>query len=84
MVCREDLAPDDSRAERGWRAFSVAGPMDFALVGVVAALTVPLARAGISVFVLSSYDTDHVLVRAGALDDAVAALAAAGHTVFRS
>jgi hypothetical protein len=43
--------------------------------------TAPLARAGVSVFILSTYDTDHVLIRADALDLAVTTLAAAGHTV---
>ncbi len=81
LVCREDLAPTGIPVERGWRALTVAGPLDFALVGVVADLTAPLARAGISVFIVSTYDTDHVLVRDGSLDLAVATLTAAGHTV---
>ena len=59
----------------------MAGPLDFALVGVLADLTAPLADAGISVFVLSTFDTDHVLVRADDLGNAVTALAAAGHGV---
>ena len=81
QVCREDLAPSGIPVERGWRALTVAGPLDFALVGVVADLTAPLARAGVSVFILSTYDTDHVLVRADSLDLAVTTLTAAGHTV---
>jgi hypothetical protein len=81
LVCREDLAPTGIPAERGWRALTVAGPLDFTLVGVVADLTAPLARAGVSVFILSTYDTDHVLVRADDLDLAVTTLTAAGHTV---
>lgn len=81
LVCREDLAPTGDPVERGWRALTVAGPLDFRLVGVVADLTAPLARAGVSVFILSTYDTDHVLVRADALDLAVTTLTAAGHTV---
>ena len=60
---------------------TVAGLLDFALVGLIAGLTEPLARADISVFVLSTFDTDHLLVRAGSLDQAVAALASSGHTV---
>jgi hypothetical protein len=59
----------------------VAGPLDFALVGVIADLTAGLARAGISVFVLSTFDTDHVLVRADSLDHAVATLTAEGNAV---
>lgn len=81
LVCRADLAPAGARTEPGWRALSVAGPLDFALVGVLAALTVPLADADISVFVLSTFDTDHVLVRADDLGNAVTALTSAGHGV---
>ena len=83
LVCRQDLAPSGSRVESGWRALTLAGPLDFDLVGVMADLTAPLARSGVSVFVISTFDTDHVLVRDEDVDRAVDALAAAGHTVSR-
>jgi len=50
--------------ERDWRAFEVVGPLPFGLTGVVSGLTAPLAAAGIPVFVVSTYDTDYVLVKA--------------------
>ena len=80
-MCRPDLVPEGATVEPGWRALTVAGPLDFALVGVMAGLTTPLAEAGISVFVLSTFDTDHLLVLSDDLDQAVVALAAAGHPV---
>jgi hypothetical protein len=84
IVCDAAAVPADVvRAERGWRALSVRGPLPFELTGVAAALTGPLAEAGISVFLVASYDTDHVLVRAEAVKRAIAALAAAGHAVDR-
>ena len=70
------------RAERGWRALRVRGPLSFGQVGVLQALLVPLADAGVSVFALSTYDTDYVLVRAADLDRALQALTAHGHTVL--
>jgi uncharacterized protein len=81
VVCPDEAVPKGTRAERGFRALAVTGPLDFALTGVLAALAVPLAAAGVSIFAVSSYDTDHVLVRAAQLPDAVAALRAAGHRV---
>jgi uncharacterized protein len=81
VVGPADAVPDGVRAERGWRALSVEGPLDLALTGVLAALLEPLARAGVAIFAVSTFDTDHVLVRADRLDDAVAALRAAGHRV---
>ncbi len=66
VVCAEDDLPPSvsDRVERDWRAFAVVGPLPFGLVGVVSGLTSPLAAAGIPVFVLSTYDTDYVMVKA--------------------
>ena len=81
IVCAAESVPDDVRQEGPWRAFRVAGPLDFALTGILASLATPLAAAGISIFAVSTFDTDFLLVRADRLDDAVAALTDAGHTV---
>jgi hypothetical protein len=65
IVCpEEDLPPSvTENVDRDWRAFQVIGPLPFGLTGVVSGLTSPLAAAGIPVFVLSTYDTDYVLVK---------------------
>lgn len=81
IVCSDETLPPDVKAERGWRALSIQGPLDFSLVGVLADLTVPLADAGISIFVLSTYDTDHLLVRATDLERTIEVLQAIGHKV---
>jgi hypothetical protein len=83
VVCAEDEAPvgDHVRVEPDWRALEVAGPLDFSMVGVMAALTAPLADVDVSVFVVSTYDTDYVLVHAAALEKAIEALRSAGHAV---
>ncbi|WP_143262041.1 ACT domain-containing protein, partial [Allokutzneria sp. NRRL B-24872] len=57
------------------------GPFDFALTGIMAALSTPLAEAGVPLFALSTYDTDHLMVREEHLARAVAALENAGHRV---
>jgi hypothetical protein len=59
----------------------VAGTLDFSAVGVLAGLVGPLAAAGVSVFVVSTFDTDYLLVQDGDLDRAVLALRQHGHTV---
>ena len=81
VVCDEAAVPDGQEAETGWRALTVAGPLAFSLTGVLASLATPLAAAGVPLFVLSTYDTDVVLVQERELAKAVAALAAAGHDV---
>jgi len=81
LLVEERLVPRDARAERGYRAFVVRGPLPFDLVGVLASLAVPLAEAGISVFVLSTFDTDYVLVKEHDVAAAARALRGAGHAV---
>jgi hypothetical protein len=81
VVCAEAAVPEGIRSERGWRALVVAGPLDFGLIGVIASLAEPLARAGVPIFVLSTFDTDYLLVQEARLAEAGAALAAAGHDI---
>lgn len=63
LVCREESVPLSGTAERGWRALELAGPIPFDAVGIAARFTTLLANEGISVFVLSTYDTDYLLVK---------------------
>lgn len=82
IVCRNDAVPQShTEVQRGWRGFVVAGTLDFALTGVIAKLSMPLADAGISIFGISTYDTDHILVPGEKLAAASAALVAAGHAI---
>lgn len=81
LVCAADAVPYDIDHTAGWRAFKVRGPLDFDLVGVLAGLSTALADAGVSIFAISTYDTDYVLVRAEQLDTAVVALEGAGYGV---
>lgn len=81
MICLTADVPPGAEVQPGWRGLQVAGPLDFALTGVAAALTVPLAEADVSVLPVATYDTDYLFVCSDTLDRAVAALAAAGHTV---
>jgi hypothetical protein len=81
LVRAAEAVPSDARAERGWRALRIAGTIDFALTGVLASVLAPLGEAAISIFAVSTYDTDYVLVREHALSAAVDVLRAAGHDV---
>jgi hypothetical protein len=81
IVCADGAVPGEVRAERGWRAIRVTGTIDFALTGILASVLAPLAAARISIFAVSTFDTDYVLVRAAALDRALAALSGAGHRI---
>ncbi len=82
VVCPTEHAPA-GETERGWRLLTVRGPLEFTLTGIMAALAGELAAAGVSLFALSTYDTDHVLVKAADLERAIKALTEAGHDVNR-
>lgn len=84
VVCVQDAVPPGIQADRGWRLPRVQGRLDFSLVGVLAGLTTTLANANVSVFVVSTHDTDYLLVRDETLDRAVMALSAAGYIVTAS
>ncbi len=79
VVCAEGAVPPDVRAEGGWRCLRVRGPLGFGLTGVLASLASPLASSGVSIFVISTYDTDYLMVQGRDLDRARDALERAGH-----
>jgi hypothetical protein len=81
IVCADDRVPAVVRAERGYVAIAVEGPLAPDLVGVLVSLAGPLADAAIPILAIGTYDTDYVLVRASALQRALTALRAAGHDV---
>jgi len=81
IVCEESGVPDDVAAERGWRCLHLEGPIPFETTGVAAAFTRALAARQISVFVVSTFDTDYVLVKAAKIDAAIEALRDAGYDV---
>ncbi|OXM53043.1 amino acid-binding protein [Amycolatopsis thailandensis] len=81
VICPAGLAPAGATIEDGWRLLSVRGPLAFTLTGIIAALSSELAAAGVALFSLSTFDTDHVLVRGSELERAVKALRESGHEV---
>ena len=81
VVCAAAAVPDHVRADHGWRALGVTTRLDFAMTGVAASITRPLADAGISVLPVATHDTDYFLVKEERLADAIEALLGAGHSV---
>lgn len=63
IVCGESAVPPEIAREGGWALLKLAGPFPFTAVGVLDALLAPLARAGVSVFAISTFDTDYLLVK---------------------
>ncbi|MDA0179194.1 ACT domain-containing protein [Solirubrobacter phytolaccae] len=84
IVCPEEAVPPDVTVEEGWKALQVPGPIPFSETGVLARIATPLAAAGISIFAVSTYDTDYVLVKAPDLEAALAALQSLGRRLISS
>ena len=80
IVCPDGHPPSDIEADSGWRAFKVRGPLPLTEIGIIASLTALLAEAGIAVFVVSTFDTDYLLVKKPDLSKAVRVLGSR-HTI---
>ena len=80
LVCASSAVPQNAlQTDSGWRAFRIQGVLDFSLVGVLAEITGILAAHNISVFAVSTYNTDYVLTKAEDFDRAIKALADNGY-----
>ena len=83
VVCRSEAVPDQVQRVGPYRLLGVRGPLPFELTGVLASLAGPLAEAEVPIFVLSTYDTDWLLIAEAELDRAIDTLREVGHTVYR-
>lgn len=83
VVGPSERVPAADRVEPGWRLLTVRGPLAFSLTGIIAALSSELAAAGVALFAVSTFDTDHFLVTGSELDRAIDALRSGGHEVHR-
>ena len=83
VIAETVLIPERLRTEVSWRVMKVHGPFDLSEVGVLASLVTPLAAAGVSVFTISTFDTDYLLVQSIQLLEALTTLRNAGHTVHQ-
>ena len=78
IVCDQQDVPLGIQSEQGWNMFKVQGPLDFTLTGILASIANPLAQAQVSIFAISTFDTDYVMIKASHLKVAVECLKSAG------
>jgi hypothetical protein len=79
VVCHEDRVPAEIEAECGWICLRTMGPFDFQATGIVRSLVEPLSANGIGVFVVCTFNGEHLLVSAKDSQKAQGLLIAAGH-----
>lgn len=84
VVTNAAYAPPSARIEPGWRALQLLGPIPFETTGVAAAFTQALASRDISVFVISTFDTDYLLVKEADRARAITALREAGYETLNA
>jgi uncharacterized protein len=82
IVCSQQRVPEEVTSNRDWRCLKIAGPLDFSMTGVLSSLAVPLAEGGVSIFAISTYETDYLLVKQNDLEKALKLLSDSGHAVY--
>ena len=82
IVCPETHLAPGTTSEAGWRCFKVQGVLDFSEIGIIFSLTQPLAESDVSVFVISTFDTDYFMVKEEDLAKAIDVLTTQGHQVI--
>lgn len=83
VVCLADRVPGDVKSDGGWTCFKLVGPFAFNETGIALAVIKPLAEAGIGIFLVSTFDTDYLLVKSSDAANAQRLLADVGHTFVR-
>ncbi len=83
LVCLSDQVPSNTTAfQNGWRGFRIKGQMDFSLIGILTGIAKVLAGKAISIFALSTFNTDYILVQEADFDKAIEALRNAGYSML--
>ncbi len=82
LVCRTEDTPDSTVArEDGWNGFYIEGMLDFSLTGILSNIAATLADAGISIYAVSTYNTDYILVKKEKLCKAIKTMTEAGYEI---
>lgn len=82
LVCKTESLPKDCiEVEKGWRGFRVQGTLDFSLIGILSKLSSILADNGISIFAISTFNTDYILVKEEKFEEAMDALEKNGYLI---
>ena len=82
ILCYQDSIPNNIKCEKDWRTLKVEGTLDFSLIGIISSISTILALKRISIFAVSTYDTDYILVKNKDIDNAILALSNARYEVI--
>ena len=79
LVCPEQILIQSENSSPNWKCLKVAGPLDLKLTGILAGLSDTLEKAKISIFAISTFETDYLLIQEQVLETAKTALKSAGY-----
>jgi hypothetical protein len=82
IVCSQDNIPSNVKCEKNWRILKVEGPLEFSLIGILSSISTILAQKRISIFAVSTYDTDYILVKDEDILNAIDALSNKGYEII--
>ena len=82
IVLPDNIAIDSTKSEPDWQALQVVGPLDFSLTGILSKISTLLADEEISIFAISTFDTDYILVKKDTVSSAVNVLKANDYQVL--
>lgn len=83
VVCSQDNIPDGIKCEKDWRILKIEGILDFSLIGILASISGILATNNISIFAISTYNTDYILVKEKDINNAVKVLSGEQYEIIR-
>ncbi len=83
IVCRLEILPSQYQSDLNWRCFKIDGSFDLNQIGVISSISSPLADAGISIYVISTYDTDYFLIQQQNLEQTISVLSNSGHYITK-
>jgi len=83
IVCESNFNISSREVECGWRVLKVEGNLDFSLTGILSSLALPLANKKISIFAISTFNTDYLMVKDNKLEEAISCLIKSGFSILR-
>jgi len=83
IVCRLEILPSQYQSDLNWRCFKIDGSFDLNQIGVISSISSPLADSGISIYVISTYDTDYFLIKEQNLEKTISVLSNSGHAIIK-
>lgn len=82
IVCLQDNIKENIKCEKGWKVLKIEGPLDFSLIGILSRISTLMANNDISIFAISTYDTDYILIKEESINKAIKVLEDSNYNII--